>query len=77
MWPEPNMFFGGVHTVRRRADGRLVGVGATRRDGACVRGDTQAPIRRQRIESELDKLLMLTFTVAEAPGQTPPETEYR
>jgi gamma-glutamyltranspeptidase/glutathione hydrolase len=36
VWPEPNMFFGGVHTVRRRADGRLVGVGDTRRDGTAI-----------------------------------------
>lgn len=36
VWPEPNMFFGGVHTVRRTADGRLTGVGDTRRDGTAI-----------------------------------------
>lgn len=36
VWPEPNMFFGGVHTARRRTDGVLVGVGDTRRDGTAI-----------------------------------------
>jgi gamma-glutamyltranspeptidase / glutathione hydrolase len=33
---EPNLFFGGVHLVRRRADGTLEGAGDLRRGGVCV-----------------------------------------
>jgi gamma-glutamyltranspeptidase/glutathione hydrolase len=32
---EPNLFFGGMHLVRRRADGTLEGAGDPRRGGAC------------------------------------------
>jgi gamma-glutamyltranspeptidase/glutathione hydrolase len=32
-WPERNLFFGGVHTARRRADGSLEGAGDPRRRG--------------------------------------------
>jgi gamma-glutamyltranspeptidase/glutathione hydrolase len=32
---EPNLFFGGVHLVRRTADGTLEGAGDIRRGGAC------------------------------------------
>jgi gamma-glutamyltranspeptidase/glutathione hydrolase len=32
---EPNLFFGGVHLVRRRADGTFSGAGDPRRGGAC------------------------------------------
>jgi gamma-glutamyltranspeptidase/glutathione hydrolase len=35
-WPEPDIFYGGVHTVRRRADGTLGGVGDRRRGGAAI-----------------------------------------
>lgn len=35
-WPRPDLFFGGVHAVRRRPDGTLDGVGDARRDGAAV-----------------------------------------
>jgi len=34
-WPEPNMFFGGAHTVCRHADGTLDGAGDPRRAGVC------------------------------------------
>ena len=34
-WPEPNMFFGGVHTVRRLADGSVEAVADFRRLGAA------------------------------------------
>ena len=34
LWPEPNMFFGGVHAVERLADGSFRGAGDPRRDGA-------------------------------------------
>lgn len=33
LWPEPNMFFGGVHAVERLADGSFRGAGDPRRDG--------------------------------------------
>jgi gamma-glutamyltranspeptidase/glutathione hydrolase len=32
---EPNLFFGGVHMVRRKADGTLEGAGDLRRGGTC------------------------------------------
>ena len=35
-WPEPNLFFGGVHTARRRADGHLEGAGDPRRRGTAL-----------------------------------------
>ncbi len=35
-WPEPNLFFGGVHAAARSADGSLHGCGDPRRDGAVV-----------------------------------------
>ena len=35
-WPEENLFFGGVHTVRRHGDGRLEGTGDPRREGCVV-----------------------------------------
>lgn len=35
-WPEPDLFFGGAHAARRRADGTLLGVGDRRRDGVAV-----------------------------------------
>ena len=34
-WPRPDLFFGGVHAVRRAPDGTLDGAGDTRRDGAA------------------------------------------
>jgi gamma-glutamyltranspeptidase/glutathione hydrolase len=34
-FPEPNLFFGGVHLVRRLTDGALEGAGDPRRGGAC------------------------------------------
>jgi gamma-glutamyltranspeptidase/glutathione hydrolase len=38
-WPEPNMFFGGVHSVLRSPEGRLTGCGDPRRDGLCLGGE--------------------------------------
>ncbi len=35
-WPEQNLFFGGVHTVRRTGDGRFEGAGDPRREGFAV-----------------------------------------
>ncbi|HEY5598214.1 MAG TPA: gamma-glutamyltransferase [Kiloniellales bacterium] len=35
-WPAHNLFFGGVHTVTRRSDGRCSGAGDPRRGGAAV-----------------------------------------
>ena len=35
-WPESDLYFGGVHAVRRSADGRLDGVGDPRRSGAAT-----------------------------------------
>jgi gamma-glutamyltranspeptidase/glutathione hydrolase len=37
IWPEPNMFFGGVHAVERLADGSFRGTGDPRRGGAVTR----------------------------------------
>jgi gamma-glutamyltranspeptidase/glutathione hydrolase len=36
IWPEPNMFFGGVHCARMRSGGELEGAGDPRRDGVCL-----------------------------------------
>ncbi|MDX1460891.1 MAG: gamma-glutamyltransferase, partial [Xanthomonadales bacterium] len=36
IWPEPSMFFGGVHAVERLADGSFRGAGDPRRDGAVA-----------------------------------------
>ncbi|MEQ9486100.1 gamma-glutamyltransferase [Coleofasciculus sp. F4-SAH-05] len=36
-WREKNLFFGGVHTVIKTADGLIVGAGDNRRDGAVAR----------------------------------------
>lgn len=36
IWPEPNMFFGGVHVARRLRDGVFEGVGDARRAGHAV-----------------------------------------
>ena len=36
MWPEKNMFFGGVHAVRSTADRRLEGAGDSRREGVAI-----------------------------------------
>jgi gamma-glutamyltranspeptidase/glutathione hydrolase len=35
-WPEPDLFYGGVHAVQRSANGRLAGHGDRRRDGAAM-----------------------------------------
>ena len=35
-WPQPDLFYGGVHTARRGADGTFSGVGDARRDGAAI-----------------------------------------
>jgi len=35
-WPEENLFFGGVHTARRRGDGSFEGAGDPRREGYAV-----------------------------------------
>ena len=35
-WPEPNLFFGGVHAARVDAAGRLTGRGDARRDGVSI-----------------------------------------
>ncbi|HSM69182.1 MAG TPA: gamma-glutamyltransferase [Xanthomonadales bacterium] len=36
LWPEPNIFFGGVHAVERMPDGSLCGAGDPRRGGAVA-----------------------------------------
>ena len=36
LWPEKNMFFGGVHTLVRTADGQLSGAGDQRRSGVSL-----------------------------------------
>ena len=36
VWPDRNMFFGGVHAALRRADGALLGAGDSRRAGESV-----------------------------------------
>jgi gamma-glutamyltranspeptidase / glutathione hydrolase len=36
IWPEKNMFFGGVHAVRSDASGRFSSVGDDRREGVAV-----------------------------------------
>lgn len=38
IWPEPSMFFGGVHAVLREAKGTLRATGDPRRDGAATTG---------------------------------------
>ncbi|MCB1504591.1 MAG: gamma-glutamyltransferase [Hyphomicrobiaceae bacterium] len=38
-WPEPNMFFGGVHAVERARDGKLSGIGDPRRAGVVIAVD--------------------------------------
>jgi gamma-glutamyltranspeptidase/glutathione hydrolase len=35
-FPEPNLFFGGVHVVERRPDGVVRGAGDPRRGGVCL-----------------------------------------
>ncbi|VXD17385.1 gamma-glutamyltransferase [Planktothrix paucivesiculata] len=37
LWPEKNMFFGGVHTLVRTADGELFGAGDERRSGVSLK----------------------------------------
>ncbi len=41
-WPEPDLFFGGVHTAQRGADGTLRAVGDRRRDGVAIVVDGSA-----------------------------------
>lgn len=36
VWPEPDLYFGGVHAVRGRLDGRRFGAGDARRDGVAI-----------------------------------------
>jgi len=36
IWPEPNMFYGGVHGVEMLADGSFAGHGDARRDGVAI-----------------------------------------
>jgi gamma-glutamyltranspeptidase/glutathione hydrolase len=36
VWPEKNLFFGGVNSARRRADGSVVGAGDLRRHGQAI-----------------------------------------
>ncbi|NNF77306.1 MAG: Gamma-glutamyltranspeptidase [Rhizobiales bacterium] len=38
-WPEPNMFFGGVHAAMQDCDANLSGVGDRRRDGIALLAD--------------------------------------
>ena len=38
-WPEPNMFFGGVHAAELHADGSFSGAGDRRRDGVALFAD--------------------------------------
>lgn len=35
-WPEPNLFFGGVHAARVDRDGVMAGIGDARRDGTAI-----------------------------------------
>lgn len=35
-WPEPDLFFGGVHAARRTADGAMEGAGDPRRGGVAI-----------------------------------------
>ncbi len=35
-WPQPDLFYGGVHAARLRPDGTFAGVGDRRRDGAAI-----------------------------------------
>jgi gamma-glutamyltranspeptidase/glutathione hydrolase len=35
-WPDQNLFFGGVHSARRHADGTVEGAGDRRRQGLAV-----------------------------------------
>nr|WP_083621107.1 gamma-glutamyltransferase [Planktothrix serta] len=37
LWPEKNMFFGGVHTIVRTSDGQLFGAGDQRRNGVSLK----------------------------------------
>ncbi|MGL6140286.1 MAG: gamma-glutamyltransferase, partial [Planktothrix sp.] len=37
LWPEKNMFFGGVHTLVKTADGELFGAGDERRSGVSLK----------------------------------------
>lgn len=37
LWPEKNMFFGGVHTLVKTADGQLFGAGDQRRSGVSLK----------------------------------------
>jgi gamma-glutamyltranspeptidase/glutathione hydrolase len=39
-WPEPNMFFGGVHAVGRALDHSLTGIGDPRRAGVAWIGQS-------------------------------------
>jgi gamma-glutamyltranspeptidase/glutathione hydrolase len=36
LWPAKNMFFGGVHAVRKTPDGKLEGMGDPRREGVAI-----------------------------------------
>lgn len=36
VWPQPDLFFGGAHSVQRTSDGRLVGTGDRRRAGHAI-----------------------------------------
>jgi gamma-glutamyltranspeptidase/glutathione hydrolase len=36
IWPDENLFFGGVHTARRRSDGGFEGAGDQRREGCAI-----------------------------------------
>jgi len=35
-WPQPNLYYGGVHAARLASDGAFAGVGDTRRDGVAI-----------------------------------------
>jgi len=35
-WPDPNMFFGGAHVIRRTPEGTVTGAGDPRRDGVFL-----------------------------------------
>lgn len=37
IWPEPNLFFGGVHSVQRYGDGTMEGAGDPRRSGVVIK----------------------------------------
>ena len=52
VWPTPNVYFGGVHAVRRAADGTVTAVGDPRRGGAAAVLLPDGTVRRVSSEDE-------------------------